>query len=94
MKYLVARRMQPQARDEAGDRGIPTFRRPTLSDCYQNGWSRCFIGWGTRYVDQLEQELLRYRRTRPGDTIERLCEIFEHHKSYLLERWGREGTAR
>ena len=45
-------------------------------------------------VDQLEQELLRYRRTRPGDTIEHLCEIFEHHKSYLLERWGREGTAR
>jgi hypothetical protein len=57
-------------------------------------WSRCFIGWGIRYVDQLEQELLRYRRTRPGDTIEHLCEIFEHHKSYLLERWGREGTAR
>lgn len=64
MKYLVARRMQPQARDEAGDRGIPTFRRPTLSDCYQNGWSRCFIGWGAPNVDQLEQELLRYGRTR------------------------------
>lgn len=64
MKYLVARRMQPQARDEDGDRGIPTFRRPTLSDFYQNGWSRCFIGWGAPNVDQLEQELLRYGRTR------------------------------
>jgi len=23
----------------------------------------------------------------PEHTIEHLCEIFEHHKSYLLERW-------
>ena len=92
MKYLVARRMQPQARDEAGDRGIPTFRRPTLSDFYQNGWSRCFIGWGARNVDQLSRNCCAMGA--PEHTIEHLCEIFEHHKSYLLERWGREGTAR
>jgi len=64
MKYLVARRMQPQARDEAGDRGIPTFRGPILSDSYQNGVATVLHRLGNPDVDQLEQELLRYGRTR------------------------------